>query len=118
MVLPDHLGKRLRAIPAVQRKRCFHDRNPSAERRQFLPSPSAPAIQLDNDPVRRTGLRPPARTRPTDHPAPSTPSRASHSSITDLPPTHTTAPAAGHVSRTSCTTPPRSARGPINLPVR
>ncbi len=44
MVLPDHLGKRLRAIPAVQRKRCFHDRNPSAERRHFLPSPSHPAI--------------------------------------------------------------------------
>ncbi len=39
MVLPDHLGERLRAIPAVQRKGCFHARHPSAAPRQNQPRP-------------------------------------------------------------------------------
>ena len=41
MVLPDHLGERLRAIPAVQRKGCFHDGNPSAAHRQIPPNPAS-----------------------------------------------------------------------------
>lgn len=35
MILPDHLRERLRAVPAIQRKGCFHARNPSAATRHF-----------------------------------------------------------------------------------
>jgi hypothetical protein len=42
MILPDHLSERLRAIPAIQRKGCFHARNPSAATRHFL-RPRCPA---------------------------------------------------------------------------
>lgn len=48
MVLPDHLGERLRAIPAVQRKGCFHDGNPSADRRHFPPTPTSAGFGASN----------------------------------------------------------------------